>query len=171
MDTVEQFRILGEEKKGWFDCDKIAKIIFDYIVEQPEETYEVVIGTDSQNHERTKISKVIAARRIGHGGKVFYKNEFGDRIDDLRQKIYEETQQSLSIANEVVEKVEMLFLENEIDIEQMNVSFQIHCDIGRYGKTQTLIKDITSWVQSLGFEVQIKPDSWAASAVADKLSK
>lgn len=168
---METFKILGEEKKGEFNSDAIAKIIFDYIVEQPDETYEVVIGTDSQNHSRTKISKVIAARRIGHGGKVFYKNEFVERIDDLRQKIYEETQQSLAIANEVVEKIEMLFLENEIDIEQMNVSFQIHCDIGKYGKTQTLIKDIVSWVQSLGFEVQIKPDSWAASAVADKLSK
>ncbi|MBQ1294282.1 MAG: hypothetical protein IIY21_09600, partial [Clostridiales bacterium] len=51
------------------------------------------------------------------------------------------------------------------------VSFQIHCDIGRSGKTNVLIKEVVSWVTSQGYVCLIKPDSYAASGIADKYSK
>ena len=51
------------------------------------------------------------------------------------------------------------------------VSFRIHCDIGRSGKTSVLIKEVVSWVTSQGYVCLIKPDSYAASGIADKYSK
>lgn len=50
----------------------------------------------------------------------------------------------------------------------MYLVFSVHADIG---KTKELIKEICSWIEALGFEARIKPDSYAASGVANMLSK
>ena len=46
---------------------------------------------------------------------------------------------------------------------------QIHVDIGERGPTKDLIKEICGFVRGVGFTVCIKPSSYAASAVADKI--
>lgn len=41
-----------------------------------------------------------------------------------------------------------------VESYKLNIHFVIHCDIGHAGKTQALIKEIVSWVQSCGYECQ-----------------
>jgi len=149
----------------------IAKRIFEFIMSDKTNSYEITVGTDSQNYDRTKMVEVIAVHRKGRGGTYFYNIEFVRRITNLKQKINEETSRSLLVANDLLDCLEEMFLANDMVMEDLDVSFQIHCDIGRAGKTSVLIKEIVSWVTSQGYVCLIKPDSYAASDIADKYSK
>ena len=149
----------------------IAKRIFEFIMSDKTNSYEITVGTDSQNYDRTKMVEVIAVHRKGRGGTYFYNIEFVHRITNLKQKINEETARSLLVANDLLDCLEEMFLANDMVMEDLDVSFQIHCDIGRAGKTSVLIKEIVSWVTSQGYVCLIKPDSYAASDIADKYSK
>jgi len=147
--------------------DRIAR----YIAEEPSASYEITVGTDSQSHGQTKMVEVIAVHRKGCGGIYFYNIEFVRRISNLKQKINEETSRSLNIANGLIDRLEFTLIDGGIDITSLDISFQIHCDIGRYGKTNMLIREITSWVTSYGYVCLIKPYSYAASGIANKYSK
>ena len=150
---------------------RLIEIVSNYILQEPNASYEFTVGTDSQNYDRTKIVEVIAVHKIGKGGIFFYNTSYIEKIKSLRQKITEETQRSLVIADGLVEALDIALLERDIDINSLDLRFQIHCDIGQEGKTQILIKEITNWVTSLGYTCLIKPDSYAASGIANKYSK
>lgn len=150
---------------------KIAEIITDYIASNPATPYCITVGTDSQTYDQTKIAEVIAVHRVGSGGIFFYRISRVPRISNLRQKIQTETQCSLTIADELLSAIEIRLLDAGLDMNSMDVHFQIHCDVGYNGSTKALIQEIVGWVQSLGYECRIKPASYAASAVADRLSK
>lgn len=50
-----------------------------------------------------------------------------------------------------------------------NYQFQyIHADVGEVGKTKEMVKEVTGLIRSNGFEPCIKPQSFAASVVADR---
>ena len=149
----------------------IAKRIFDFIMSDRNNSYEITVGTDSQNFDKTKMVEVIAVHKKGRGGTFFYNVEFIHLITNLKQKINEETCRSLFVANDLFDALEELFLEENMLIDDLDVSYQIHCDIGKAGKTSVLIKEIVSWVTSQGYVCLIKPDSYAASGIADKFSK
>jgi predicted RNase H-related nuclease YkuK (DUF458 family) len=149
----------------------IARKIFEIIMSDKTNSYEITVGTDSQNFDRTKMVEVIAIHKKGMGGTYFYNIEFIHLITNLKQKINEETSRSLFIAHDLLDELEELFMERDILLDDLDVSFQIHCDIGRSGKTNVLIKEVVSWVTSQGYVCLIKPDSYAASGIADKYSK
>lgn len=153
------------------DIDAIASKVTQYLTEDTAADYEITVGTDSQNHSNTKMVEVIAVHRKGRGGIYFYNIEYVPLITNLRQKINEETSRSLAVANELLDALEIPLLDRGYLIEGLNVTFQIHCDIGVYGKTQTLIKEITKWVTGQGYTCLIKPYSYAASGIANKYSK
>lgn len=148
----------------------IAKVA-NYIADQPSAHYEFTVGTDSQNHSRTKMVEVIAVHRQGNGGIYFYNIEYMRKISNLKQKISTETSRSLEIANGLVDKLELALYEYDIDINNLDLTFQIHCDIGQDGKTSMLINEITKWVTACGYTCLIKPYSYTASGIANKYSK
>ncbi|MBI4999218.1 hypothetical protein HZB97_00420, partial [Candidatus Gottesmanbacteria bacterium] len=45
---------------------------------------------------------------------------------------------------------------------------EIHVDIGEYGPTKEMINEVVGMIRGSGFAVQIKPDSYGASKVADR---
>lgn len=153
------------------NMDEIIQIVRDYIVQEPKEQYVFTVGTDSQNHSHTKMVEVIAIHRVGHGGIFFYNTEYLTRITNLRQKINVETQRSLELANGLLENLELSLMDIDKEINDFNIDFQIHCDIGQNGKTQTMINEITAWVEAQGYHCLIKPDSYTASGIANKYSK
>lgn len=150
---------------------EMIKVITDYILQDPKAMYEFTVGTDSQNFDRTKIVEVIAVHRLGRGGIFFYYIDYINRIDVLKVKIIEETQRSLANAEGLVDELELSLMDHNIDINDLDIRFQIHCDIGTEGKTKLLIKEITNWVEALGYTCCIKPDSYTASGIANKYSK
>ena len=46
--------------------------------------------------------------------------------------------------------------------------FEIHIDVGENGPTQQLIQDVVSLVRANNFEAKTKPESYAATNVADR---
>ena len=155
-------------------ADMVA-IIANYIKQNPDADYEITVGTDSQNHDETKMVEVVAVCRVGNGGIFFYRVEYMDKIMDLRQKIYEETSRSLTNAHGLLDEIYLQIVEKDedFDLEQLNIHFVVHCDIGRgrKSKTRVLVQEIMGWVEAEGFECVIKPDSYTASGIANKFSK
>lgn len=162
------FRRPGGQK---LDMMHTAQLVAMYLAAEPQAKYELTIGTDSQNYDVTKMAEVIAVHRVGRGGIFVYRIEEIPRIGNLRQKIHEETQRSLEVADGLLGKVEDNLRIVGLDLNRMDVHVAIHCDVGPAGSTKVLIQEIVGWVTALGYDCQIKPGSWCASAVADKYSK
>lgn len=155
--------------------NELIKLVADYIRKNPEVTYDITIGTDSQTHERCRMIEVICIHRIGDGGIFFFHKEDIPKIKVLKEKIIEETNRSIENAVGFIDALQMELLEDNIDLDIMfdenRLAFAVHADIGRRGKTKELIKEICGWIEASGFEARIKPDSYAASGIANMLSK
>lgn len=154
---------------------EMIKVIADYIRVNPSASYDITVGTDSQNHKMTRIVEVVAICRIGDGGIFFFHREDIPKIKILKEKIIEETNRSIENAIGFIDALQGELLEDNIDLDIMfdenRLAFAVHADIGRRGKTKELIKEICGWIEASGFEARIKPDSYAASGVANMLSK
>ena len=150
---------------------EIIQRIAEYILKEPKAQYEITVGTDSQNHKSTKMVEVIAIHKTGQGGLFFYDAEYIRKISNIKQKIVAETMRSLNVAEGILDGIEEILFDNGLLLEDIDLSFQIHCDIGKAGKTNILIQEITSWVQSCGYDCCIKPYSYAASGIANKFTK
>ena len=155
-----------------YTCKEVISMIAEFIAKNPDYEYELTVGTDSQTFaDHTKIVEVIALHRLGHGGIYFYHIDYVEKFRTLRDKIYEETARSLEVSKDMLLDVAVILDEKGINIDDINVHFQIHCDIGTSGKTKELIKEIVGWVTSEGYDCLIKPDSYTANAIADRYSK
>ena len=137
-----------------------VKRIADFVADS--DNFTIDIGTDSQTTDKTKIVTAIVCCKERKGGIFFYHSSVVDKVPVLRNRIYLETGMSVECANQLID----LFLENE-----MFYTISVHSDVGPNGKTRELIKEITGYVAAYGFDCKIKPNSIAASVVADKLSK
>lgn len=138
---------------------------------------EIIIGTDSQNFDKTKIVAVVVVRIVGNGGIFFYEITRHRRTNSIREKLYKETEISLDLADKLLAEMQELgamrdeLVNNKVYIANKPINLCIHVDAGYNGPTKQLIKEITSWVKGCGFRVEVKPYSFAASSVADKYSK
>ena len=132
---------------------------------------QVIVGTDSQTFSKeTKIVNVIAIICEGHGGIYFYEVSKIPKMSDVRTKLYTETEMSLKAADALLALLEADDAYADLYSECL---FTIHVDAGRseQGKTKELIPSIVGWIKSAGFECEVKPDSFVASSIADRISK
>ena len=151
--------------------EQMIHIIANYIRShnKTSQGFHLIFGTDSQNFSDTKIVVVIAVQNIGHGGIFFYDVSRINKIDNIRQKLLYETNMSLTYADRVLSKFESLCHQMSLDLSKVNIC--IHVDAGCNGKTGKLIPELVAWVRACGYDCKVKPDSFAASSIADKFSK
>lgn len=152
---------------GEVNLEEVAKIIKDFINEDVTSHYAIYIGSDSQNTFYTKMVTVIAIHREGHGGKYFYEIYKYDKIKDLRIKLFTETQLSLEMADKLFNAFDKI----NFDYLQDNISFTIHVDCGNNGPSSSVIPEVIGYVHSMGYNVEVKPNSPIASCIADRISK
>ena len=152
---------------GNLEISEVAKLIRDFILEEPDTQYAIYIGSDSQNTYYTKMVTVIAVHRLGRGGRYFYEISKYDKIKDIRIKLYQETQLSL----EMTEKLFNEFHNIGFDYTAENISFTIHIDAGNGGPSGAVIPEVVGYVHAMGYECEVKPDSPIASCIADRISK
>ena len=126
---------------GQIEFSDVVEKIVDKINKNPHDTFNITIGTDSQNFDITKIVLVIVLEMVGKGGMFFYQVSKINRIDDIRAKLFTETQMSLECADELLKLFEKQFEKNGFDYTRLN--FSIHVDAGENGKT----KCIYCWFQ------------------------
>lgn len=151
--------------------EQTARVLVNKILTDPAGCYDLTVGTDSQNFDNTRMVEVVALHKRGSGGIFFYHVDHVRRIDNLRVKIYEETQRSLALAGRLTDALRGVLAETCVNDRMLDVHMAIHCDVGRNGATKVLVQEIAGWVEAQGYTCLVKPDSYAASGVANRLSK
>lgn len=153
---------------GTVSVKEIAQIIKETTKEK-QGNYKIIVGTDSQNRETTKVVTVIAVYNIGRGGFFFYDvHKTPKPIQNIRQKLMYETQMSIELADNLLNELELV---SDNSFNYTDIDYCIHVDAGYNGETKALINELTSWVHACGYPCEIKPDSFTASSIADRLSK
>jgi predicted RNase H-related nuclease YkuK (DUF458 family) len=162
------FRNLSQQN---ITFDMVADKIIDYIDKEPDKDYVLAIGTDSQTASETKVVLSITLHRLYNGGIFFLHTKYHQayKRNQLHQKLYEETQASLDAAEILIEKLKDRGL--DIQEETSHIHLSIHMDIGEHGPTSKYIQELEGWVRAVGYDYEIKPNSYAASTIADKYSK
>ena len=118
------------------------------------------IGSDSQNYKKSRqcvFTTVVIAYTRGRGGRVaLHKNKIG-YMDNLRQRLLMEAMRSLEVA---------WYMDKLIPRESI---IGIHLDVNQNLKFKSgKYKDeLIGLIVGQGFKALVKPDSWAASTVAD----
>ncbi len=151
--------------KGELTLSATFDDILNYIDQQPEEDYKLIIGTDSHAYLNENVTFVTAIiiHRIGKGGKYYFQKQKQLYMDSLRQRIYFEASLSLEVASRLAEKL------SRSSYSGMNI--EIHLDIGEKGDTREIIREIVGMVIGSGYDARIKPESYGASKVADKYTR
>lgn len=125
--------------------------------------YKITIGTDSTilaNKDADFVTAVVI-HRVGRGGRYFWRQIKIGKFHTLRDRIIQEVLYSLEVAKDVLSELKKTS-------ELTNWSFEIHADVGENGPTKVLIQEVVGMIRGNNFEVKTKPDSYAASHVADK---
>lgn len=151
---------------GEVSFDEMCQLIKMYTSQDPNAEFKIAIGTDSQNFSYTKIPVTIGIHKIvnnvGCGGIFFAEIKRVPKISNMKQKLFYETNLSLKYAFK---------LKQILDQEEIPKQISVHIDAGYNGPSSQFIDDLTGWVKSCGFESVVKPDSYMASSVANRLSK
>lgn len=147
---------------GKCDPQTLRGYVKKYLEAEPLRSYKLIIGTDSQIKNNTITDFVVAfiVHRIGAGGIYFWKRIVEEKKYVLKSRMYQEAIFSLQAAQEFLN----LFKDDGIT----KFDLEIHVDIGQKGQTREVISEIVGMIRSSGFIVRIKPDSFAASKVADR---
>lgn len=148
---------------GRMTLDETCQSIFDYISSDSRYRYSITIGTDSEGYGEVDFVTAIIIHRVGKGARCFITKTRVLDIYVLKQKIYQEATLSLTIAQIVVEKLKQ-FISEDLLFKEL----EIHVDIGRNGPTKDMIKEVVGMIKGSGYVVRIKPESFAASCVADR---
>lgn len=150
---------------GQLNLAELLQVLAQYVAEQPQARYKLIIGTDSKtNSESTHFVTAIVVHRVGKGGRFFVRHQRERPMTSLRQKLMYETVLSLEVISE---------LQAELTAHHLLVNYdlEVHVDAGRRGATRVLISDLVGLVMASGFNAKIKPEAFAASSVADRFTK
>lgn len=157
--------------KGNLEFKEVIKEIYNYISERPEFFYDIVVGCDSPSSDKPFFPIAIVVLRTGAGGRFFlkkmqYPEPFLKKFINWKSRILQEVYLSCELALSLRETLEKEFGEAT---PTFNYQFQyIHADVGELGKTKEMVKEVVGLIKSNGFEAKIKPQSFAASVVADR---
>lgn len=90
----------------------------------------------------------------------FWQRRLTSKIHTLRERMYAEALSSIGIAQhlETVEALRPL----------LDKHIEIHVDVGHIGPTRDMIQELTGMIVAHGYQARTKPDSFAASKVADR---
>ncbi|MCD6500548.1 hypothetical protein J7K42_00825 [bacterium] len=156
---------------GKLNFNRVIEEIFNYMKEKPHKFYDIVVGCDSSCGENLSFPAVIVILRVGEGGRFFLKKirypaSQKKRFSNWHQRILQEVLLSCELALSLREAIQ-----KKIKKAKTSLHYQfryIHADIGEGGPTKDMIREIVSLIKSNGFEPKIKPESFAASVVADR---
>jgi predicted RNase H-related nuclease YkuK (DUF458 family) len=142
--------------------NEVVEEVIAFMRANPNNRYKVMIGTDSLRYNETDADFVtaIVVHRIGNGGRYFWRREELGGFHTLRDRILREVMMSLDIAKSVVGNLK--------DRNTPEFDFEIHVDVGVNGETKIMIQELVGMIRANNFEARTKPESYAASSVADR---
>lgn len=154
-------KFIGAQGKQ-FTPTEVVKEIISFMEADNKRNYSIVVGTDSLLLADKSADFVIAVvvHRIGNGGRYFWKRKAFKNFYTLRDRILKEVILSIDLAKEVLSDLK--------NLKAPDFNFEIHVDIGTNGPTNEMMQEVIGMVRAYNFEVKTKPDSYAASKVADR---
>ncbi|MGB9743128.1 MAG: ribonuclease H-like YkuK family protein [Minisyncoccales bacterium] len=158
--------------KGKLKIKEVIEEAINYLLEKPEKFYDIIVGCDSSSGEEPFFPVALVILRKGQGGRFFLKKiAYRDRkFYNWKQRILEEVLLSCQLALFLRENLEKE-ISQRVKKEGIRYQFRyIHADVGANGQTKDMIKEIVGLIKGNGFEPKIKPESFAASTVADRFS-
>lgn len=136
-----------------------------FFIQQPElYQYKTIVGTDSTllRNGLAEFATAIVVQRIGHGAIYFVQHQQLTQMHVLERRMFQEALLSIEVGQRLLGS--RLPTTSPLSRETL----EIHTDIGQHGPTRSMIQAITGMVRGHGFAVRFKPDSYAASSVADR---
>ncbi|MFH0712640.1 MAG: ribonuclease H-like YkuK family protein [Candidatus Jorgensenbacteria bacterium] len=145
------------------DTTQVVGEILRFMAADPKRKYKVVIGTDSEwlQNKNADFVTAIVVHRVGNGGRYFWRRLQAGKFHTLRDRIIREVMFSLEVAHQVLKELKSKPSKDDW-------SFEIHADIGEKGETSVLIQEVVGIIRANNFEAKTKPDSYAATKVADR---
>jgi predicted RNase H-related nuclease YkuK (DUF458 family) len=129
----------------------------------PNENYNIYIGTDSQIHSQKKViyATCIVLHKKGKGGRIFISKKKTKPPNSLGERLMQETWRSLKTAFSL------------LDLVPKNIEIIIHLDVNPDGRHPSgeFCQRLVGMVTGQGFKCFVKPDASVAQTVADKFSK
>ena len=152
---------------------QVVQTLVDFMRADETANYKITIGSDSERRADGSADFVtaIVIHRVGNGGRYFFRRALiGKKFHTLRDRIYEEVLLSLATAKELVETVKALSLPwfSAEGGPASGWDFEIHVDVGENGETRAMIQELVGMVRAHNFAAKTKPESYAASKVADR---
>jgi predicted RNase H-related nuclease YkuK (DUF458 family) len=151
---------------GRLTFDQVVDEIVRIMEEDPDTRYEIMVGSDSHSSPhggaRWTSSRLLLSYRVGKGGRYFWRRiREAQYLYAAPEGIYREAfPLSFELAKALMEELERRTL--------LDYNLEIHVDVGRNGRTRELIDEVVGMIMASGFPVKTKPESYAASCVADK---
>lgn len=144
------------------NINQVVQEIVRFMTEDKNRHYKIVIGSDSEGHAEKMIDFVtaIVVHRVGNGGRYFWRRIELPKFHTLRDRIIQEVLLSLEVAKDT-----LIALKN---FEVPQFDFEIHVDIGENGQTKSMMQEVIGMIRAYNFEARTKPESYAASKVADR---
>lgn len=151
--------------KGQVSFQEMFEDLVNYTNEFPDDSYKLIIGTDSHSflNESVVFVTAVVVHRLGKGGRFYYNKQKTAYMESLRQRIYYETFLSLEVAAKITEQL--------ASNGSCSLNVEIHLDVGEKGETRDIIKEVVGMVIGSGYQACIKPDSFGATTVADRFTK
>lgn len=148
---------------GSLDLSGVVDQVQEFIKRENNSHFRLVLGTDSElvSTDTAHFVSAVVVHHVGHGGVYFWGQVTKSGIKDLRQRMYEEATYSLTLAERLLEE----FKKRNLPLEKI---LEIHVDVGENGDTKAMINEIVGMIKGSGFLCKTKPDSFAASNVADR---
>lgn len=142
---------------------QVVRAILDFMREEPERRYKITLGTDSEllADKQADFVTAIVVHRIGNGGRYFWRRFNLGKFHTLRDRIIQEVMISLEAAP-------VLLAELKKEKMAIHWDFEIHVDVGENGPTKPMIQEVVGMVRAHNIEARTKPESYAASSVADR---
>jgi predicted RNase H-related nuclease YkuK (DUF458 family) len=147
---------------GSIATDQLILRIQQFVAAGRDRDYRLIIGTDSLPNidGRVYLVTAIVLHRVGNGGIYFWQRVLTKPMHTLRERMYAEALTSIQTAQalEVLPGLKPLVQQN----------IEIHVDIGEFGPTREMIQELVGMIVAHGYSAKTKPESFAASKVADR---
>lgn len=146
-----------------FAIAQVVEEIIGFLKAEPGRHYKIIIGSDSERlaSKEADFVTAIVVYRVGAGGRYFWRRLKAGKFFNIRDRIIKEVFLSLDAAKELL----TILQKEKIEAEW---SFEIHADVGENGPSKVLIQEVVNIIRANNFEAKTKPESYAASNVADR---
>lgn len=162
MEALEPVLFFNSTLEARLTATEVVREVIAYMRADTAYHYRITIGTDSElaADKDADFVTAIVVHRIGNGGKYFWRRFELGKFHTLRDRIIREVLISIDVGREILTELQKFDLPT--------FEFEIHADVGVNGPTKAVIQEVVGMIRANNFQARTKPESYAATSVADR---